>query len=59
MAEEKKKKKKINKMKLEEIEEAIKKTQEKMGGLTSVYAKHLLKRREELLKQKEAKAQNQ
>ena len=46
-------------MKLEEIEEAIKKTQEKMGGLTSVYAKHLLKRREELLKQKEAKAQNQ
>jgi len=37
-------------MKLEEVELALKKTQEKMGGLTSLYAEHLLKRKEELSK---------
>lgn len=44
-------KKKVNKMTLEEIEVKLKEIQEKMGGLDSLYAKHLL-RRQELLTNK-------
>ncbi|MCS7205974.1 MAG: hypothetical protein NZ853_09760 [Leptospiraceae bacterium] len=52
MAKEKPKRKKINKMTLEEIEEAIKKTLEHMKNLNSKYAQHLLQRKNELLTQK-------
>lgn len=52
MAKEKPKKKKINKMTLEEIEEALKKTQEHMKNLNSKYAQHLLERKKELLNSK-------
>lgn len=47
-----KKKKKINKMTLEEIEERLKYVQETQGGLDSLYARHLLQRKEYLLQQK-------
>lgn len=47
-------KKKVNKMTLEEIEIKLKEVEEKMGGLDSLYAKHLL-RRKELLSKKENK----
>ncbi|MFN3604568.1 MAG: hypothetical protein ACK4UJ_07640 [Leptonema sp. (in: bacteria)] len=49
MAKEKQKKKKINKMNLEEVEEALKKVQEHMKNLNSKYAQHLLERKKELL----------
>jgi tetrahydromethanopterin S-methyltransferase subunit G len=52
MAEEKAKKKKINKMTLEEIEEALKKVQEHMKNFNSKYAQHLLKRKKELTEAK-------
>ena len=42
------KKKKINKLSLAVVEERLKKTEESMGGLTSKYARKLLKRKEEL-----------
>ena len=42
------KKKKVNKMSALEIEEALKKTEEKMSGLTSKYAQALLARKQEL-----------
>ena len=42
------KNKKINKMTLEELEKAIEKTKETMGGLSSKYAKELLERKEAL-----------
>jgi len=44
-----KKKKKINKMTLEEIEAQLQIVKEKMGGFDSLYAQHLLRRREILL----------
>ncbi len=49
---EKKKKKKINQMTLEEIEDALKKTQEHMKNLQNKYAQHLLKRKKELTESK-------
>lgn len=52
MAKEKPKRKKINKMSLEEIEQALQKTLEHMKNLNSKYAQHLIKRKEELLKGK-------
>ncbi len=42
------KNKKVNKMDLGEVSAAIKKTEEKMGGLTSKYALALLARKSEL-----------
>jgi hypothetical protein len=42
-------KKKINKMNLEEIEAQLQVVKEKMGGFDSLYAQHLLRRREILL----------
>ena len=51
MSEEKepeKKNKKVNKMTLQEVEAAIKKTEESMGGLTSRYAHALQARKTEL-----------
>lgn len=50
-----KKKKKINKLTLEEVEEKLKSTEVTMGGHSSKYAQHLLQRREELLQEKRAK----
>ena len=47
--ENKKKNKKINKMSLEEIEQSLDKSVEKMGGADSRYIKHLKDRREEIL----------
>ncbi|MCP2520922.1 hypothetical protein NLD30_10840 [SCandidatus Aminicenantes bacterium Aminicenantia_JdfR_composite] len=44
-----KKKKKINRMTLEEIEAQLQIVKEKMGGFDSVYAQHLLRRKEILL----------
>ena len=43
-----KKNKKVNKMTLSEVEAALKKTEEQMGGLTSKYAHSLLGRKKEL-----------
>lgn len=43
-----KKNKKVNKMTLSEVESALKKTEENMGGLTSRYAKALIARKAEL-----------
>lgn len=43
-----KKNKKINKMTLAELDEAIKKTEEHMKAMTSQYAKSLLERKKEL-----------
>ncbi len=43
-----KKRKKINKMTAEEIDAALKKTEEHMKGLTSRYARALLERKAEL-----------
>lgn len=51
----KKKNKKINKMTLEEIEKKLQEVQQTQGGLTSLYARHLLRRREVLLAQKKEK----
>lgn len=51
------KKKKINRLTLQEVEEKIKEVQEKMGGLSSAYAQQLLKRKEGLLQEKEDQAQ--
>ena len=42
------KNKKVNKMTLQEVETALKKTEEQMGGLTSKYAQALLSRKETL-----------
>ncbi len=58
MAEEKKeagekKKKKINRLTLKELEERIKEVQQKQGGLTSSFAQQLLKRKEQLLQKTE------
>ncbi len=44
------KKKKVNKMNLDEVKAAIKKTEEHMKGLTSKYAKRLCERQNELEK---------
>lgn len=43
-----KKNKKVNKMTLAEVESALKKTEENMGGLTSRYAQALQARKSEL-----------
>lgn len=43
-----KKNKKINQMSAQEIESALKKTEEHMKGTTSKYAKALIARKEEL-----------
>ncbi len=48
-----KKRKKINCLTLEELEKKIQEVQEKMGGLTSTYARQLLKRKEQLSEEKE------
>ncbi len=53
--EKKKKNKKINKMTLEEIEKKIQEVQQTQGGLSSIYARHLLRRREVLLGLKKEK----
>ncbi len=50
-----KKKKKVRNMGLEEIEKKLKETEERMGGLESKYAQHLLQRKEELLKKQESR----
>lgn len=42
------KKKKVNKMTVQEIDVALKKTEEMMSGLSSKYAKALQARKEEL-----------
>lgn len=47
--EKKKKNKKINKMSLEEIEKSLQEVQQTQGGFNSLYAHHLLRRREILL----------
>lgn len=53
MAEEKEKKnKKISKMTLEEIDQAIEKAIKNMNGSTALYIKHLQQRKEELLARK-------
>ncbi len=44
-----KKKKKINCLTLKELEKKIEQAQEKMGGLSSSFARQLLKRKEQLL----------
>lgn len=44
-----KKKKKINKLTLNEIEKMIQEVQEKMGGVNSFYAKQLISRKQQLL----------
>jgi hypothetical protein len=49
------KKKKINRMALKELEKKIQEVKEKMGSLSSSYARHLLSRKEELLQEKEPK----
>jgi len=43
-----KKKKKINKMTLAEIETKLKEVEDKMGGLNSKYAQHLIQRKKSL-----------
>ncbi len=48
MAKEKPKRKKINKMSIEEINEALKKVEEHMKNFTSKYAQHLLQRKKEI-----------
>jgi hypothetical protein len=49
MAEEtEKKNKKVNKMSVQELDAALKKTEETMKGLTSKYAKALISRKKEL-----------
>ncbi|WP_165778866.1 hypothetical protein [Leptospira perolatii] len=47
-----KKNKKINKMTLEELEQALKSSVEKMNGETSKYVQHLKARKEEILAKK-------
>ena len=47
-AEEQKKNKKVNRMTLQEINDALKKTEEHMKGNTSQYAQALLARKAEL-----------
>lgn len=49
-----KKKRKINRMTLKEIEKHLKELEEKSLGLGSLYAQHLLERKNELQKQKES-----
>ena len=49
-----KKRKKINRMKLEEIEKRLGELQGKNGGLNSLYAQHLIERQKELQVPKEA-----
>ncbi len=46
-----KKKKKINRLTLKELEKKIEQVQQKMGGLTSIYAQQLLRRKEQLLQE--------
>jgi len=43
------KKKKINRLRLKEVEKRIKEVEEKMGGLGSSFGRQLLKRKEQLL----------
>ncbi|WP_167884123.1 hypothetical protein [Leptospira idonii] len=53
MSEEKEKKnKKISKMTIDEIDQAIKKSVESMNGQSSLYVRHLRERKEELLAKK-------
>ena len=49
-----KKRKKINRMKLEEIDKRLQDLETKGGGLSSLYAQHLLERKKELQVQKES-----
>ncbi|MGQ9470274.1 MAG: hypothetical protein ACUVR0_01105 [Candidatus Aminicenantales bacterium] len=53
--EKKKKNKKVNKMTLEEIEKKLQDVQQTQGGLNSLYARHLLRRKEILLASKAKK----
>lgn len=48
-----KKKKKINRLSLKELEKKLKETEQKMGSLTSSYAQQLLKRKAQLLQSTE------
>lgn len=60
-AQDSKKKKKLNKLTLKEIEKMIQVVQEKMGGLNSFYAKELVRRKEQLLQadsSEQGKAEN-
>ncbi len=45
---------KINRFTLQELEKHIELTQEKMGNLSSAYARQLLRRKEQLLQMKKA-----
>lgn len=45
-----KRRKKIRELSLEEVEEKIKDTENKMGSRSSIYARHLLSRKSELEK---------
>lgn len=53
--EKKKKNKKVNEMTLEEIEKKLQDVQQTQGGLSSLYARHLLRRKEILLASKARK----
>ena len=53
-----KKKKKINRLTLKEVKMRLQEVQEKMGGLASSYAQQLLKRKEQLLVEKETSNQS-
>ncbi|MGQ9578589.1 MAG: hypothetical protein ACUVWQ_08200 [Candidatus Aminicenantales bacterium] len=53
--EKKKKNKKVNEMTLEEIEKKLQDIQQTQGGLNSLYARHLLRRKEILLASKAKK----
>lgn len=53
--EKKKKNKKVNEMTLEEIEKKLQDVQQTQGGLNSLYARHLLRRKEILLASKAKK----
>ena len=53
-----KKREKINCLTLEKLEKKIQEVQEKMGGLTSTYARQLLKRKEQLSEEKETRNQH-
>ena len=52
-----KKKKKINRLTLKELEKRIQEVQSKMGGLTSSYALQLLKRKKQLLSKTETRTE--
>lgn len=52
----KKSNKKINQMTLEQIEKKLQEVQQNQGGFNSLYARHLLRRREVLLSLKKERS---